>query len=76
MKVGIAADHGGYEMKEKLYILLGAIGHEVVDFGNCNMTATTTTRTLSSPCASGGTKNGGTRRPAVRQRHRGIYRSE
>jgi len=34
MKVGIAADHGGYEMKEKLYILLGANGHEVVDFGN------------------------------------------
>ena len=34
MKVGIAADHGGYEMKEKIYILLGAYGHEVVDFGN------------------------------------------
>jgi ribose 5-phosphate isomerase B len=34
MKVGIAADHGGYEMKEKIYILLGANGHQVVDFGN------------------------------------------
>jgi hypothetical protein len=34
MKVGIAADHGGYEMKEKIYILLGANDHEVVDFGN------------------------------------------
>ena len=34
MKIGIAADHGGYEMKEKIYILLGANGHEVVDFGN------------------------------------------
>ena len=34
MKVGIAADHGGYEMKEKVYILLGANGHQVVDFGN------------------------------------------
>ena len=34
MKVGIAADHGGYEMKEKIYILLGANGHRVVDFGN------------------------------------------
>ena len=34
MKVGIAADHGGYEMKQKIYILLGAIGHQVVDFGN------------------------------------------
>ncbi len=27
MKVGIAADHGGYEMKEKVYILLGSNGH-------------------------------------------------
>ena len=34
MKIGIAADHGGYEMKQKIYILLGAIGHQVVDFGN------------------------------------------
>ncbi len=34
MKVGIAADHGGYEMKQKIYILLGARGHEVVDFGD------------------------------------------
>lgn len=34
MKVGIAADHGGYQMKEKIQILLGARGHQVVDFGN------------------------------------------
>jgi ribose 5-phosphate isomerase B len=34
MKVGMAADHGGYEMKQKIYILLCARGHQVVDFGN------------------------------------------
>ena len=34
MKIGIAADHGGYEMKQKIYILLVAGGDEVVDFGN------------------------------------------
>ncbi len=34
MKVGIAADHGGYEMKQRIYILLCARGHQVVDFGN------------------------------------------
>jgi len=34
MKVGIAADHGGYEMKQQILKLLGAEGHEVVDFGN------------------------------------------
>jgi ribose 5-phosphate isomerase B len=34
MKVGIGADHGGFEMKEKLARLLAKEGHEVVDFGN------------------------------------------
>jgi RpiB/LacA/LacB family sugar-phosphate isomerase len=34
MKVGIGADHGGFEMKEQLSKLLGEEGHEVVDFGN------------------------------------------
>jgi ribose 5-phosphate isomerase B len=34
MKVGIAADHGGYEMKQQILKLLGAEGHDVVDFGN------------------------------------------
>jgi len=33
MKVGIAADHGGYGMKQKIYILLSARVHQVVDFG-------------------------------------------
>jgi RpiB/LacA/LacB family sugar-phosphate isomerase len=34
MKVGIAADHGGFEMKQKIYILLNARGRKVVNFGN------------------------------------------
>ncbi len=34
MKVGIGADHGGFEMKEQLIKLLGEHGYEVVDFGN------------------------------------------
>src|SRR5215471_13796184 len=34
MKIGIAADHGGYDLKQKLHLLLGARGHKVVDFGN------------------------------------------
>jgi ribose 5-phosphate isomerase B len=33
MKVGLAADHGGFEMKQQLANLLVA-EHEVVDFGN------------------------------------------
>ena len=34
MKVGIGADHGGFEMKQQLVKLLAAAGHEVLDFGN------------------------------------------
>jgi ribose 5-phosphate isomerase B len=34
MKVGIAADHGGYQMKQQMLQLLSARGHQVVDFGN------------------------------------------
>ena len=33
MKVGIAADHGGFEMKNMLIEKLQAEGHEVKDFG-------------------------------------------
>jgi len=48
MKVGIAADHGGCEMKQKIYILLNAKGHQVVDFGNLQYTGTMIIRTLPS----------------------------
>lgn len=33
--IGIAADHGGFELKEPLVGRLRAAGYEVVDFGNC-----------------------------------------
>lgn len=32
-RIGIAADHGGYELKELLAGVLGEAGYEVVDFG-------------------------------------------
>ena len=32
--IGIAADHGGYELKEYLVRMLRAAGHEVIDFGD------------------------------------------
>lgn len=34
MKLGIAADHGGFELKEFLSEELKKQGHEIVDFGN------------------------------------------
>ena len=33
MRIAIAADHAGVRYKERLRQLLGALGHEVVDFG-------------------------------------------
>ena len=33
-RLGIAADHGGYELKEHLLVLLREAGHEVIDFGD------------------------------------------
>ena len=34
MKIGIAADHAGFGLKEKLTQLLMSAGYDVVDFGN------------------------------------------
>ncbi|MCX6596176.1 MAG: RpiB/LacA/LacB family sugar-phosphate isomerase [Acidobacteria bacterium] len=34
MRIGIAADHGGYELKKHLLKLLDAAGHTVTDFGD------------------------------------------
>jgi ribose 5-phosphate isomerase B len=33
MRVGIATDHGGFELKEELAAYLREAGHEVIDFG-------------------------------------------
>jgi ribose 5-phosphate isomerase B len=33
MRVGIATDHGGFDLKEEMVVRLRAAGHEVVDFG-------------------------------------------
>ena len=33
MRIGIAADHAGFELKMQLTVALKAAGHEVVDFG-------------------------------------------
>jgi ribose 5-phosphate isomerase B len=33
MRLGIATDHGGFDLKENLLAYLRAAGHELVDFG-------------------------------------------
>jgi ribose 5-phosphate isomerase B len=38
MRLGIATDHGGFELKQKLLPHLRAAGHDVVDFGAFELT--------------------------------------
>ena len=38
MRVGIAADHGGFGLKEELVSRIRAAGHDVVDFGAYSLT--------------------------------------
>jgi ribose 5-phosphate isomerase B len=33
MRIGIATDHGGFGLKQELFLRLQSAGHEVVDFG-------------------------------------------
>ncbi|MDD2310122.1 MAG: RpiB/LacA/LacB family sugar-phosphate isomerase [Desulfuromonadaceae bacterium] len=33
MRIGIASDHGGFAMKERMTVTLKSAGHEVTDFG-------------------------------------------
>jgi len=47
-RVGIAADHGGFELKEYLVKMLRAAGHEVNDFGDSQLKSDDDYRILSS----------------------------
>lgn len=38
MQIGLAADHGGFELKEEMADFLREAGHEVVDFGAQTLT--------------------------------------
>jgi len=38
MRIGIATDHGGFELKENLAARLRAAGHEITDFGAHQLT--------------------------------------
>lgn len=38
MRLGVATDHGGFELKQNLAVRLRAAGHEVVDFGAHQLT--------------------------------------
>ena len=38
-RIGVAADHGGFDLKERLAKMLREGGYEVIDFGNCQQTS-------------------------------------
>jgi len=38
-RIGVAADHGGYELKEHLAGMLRESGYEIKDFGDCQPSA-------------------------------------
>ncbi|MDO8426446.1 MAG: hypothetical protein Q7T24_02885 [Deltaproteobacteria bacterium] len=48
MRVGIAADHGGFILKERLAAALRGSGHELIDFGSFSPALTAITPTSSS----------------------------
>jgi ribose 5-phosphate isomerase B len=37
MRIGIATDHGGFSLKQEMFVRLRAAGHEVIDFGAHNL---------------------------------------
>jgi len=37
IKIGVAADHAGFELKEYLLTNLGKVGYEIIDFGNIEL---------------------------------------
>lgn len=39
MRIGIACDHGGFELKEELKSFLQTLGHEPIDLGTFNETS-------------------------------------
>jgi len=40
MRVGVAADHGGFDLKEDMAARLRGEGHDVVDFGAKSLVST------------------------------------
>ena len=76
MKVGIAADHGGYDMKQKIYILLNAKGHQVVDFGNLQYDRDDDYPDFAIPLPALSPRSRRTRCPALWQWHRGLRRCQ
>jgi len=49
MRIGMAADHGGFESKVQLTAALNAAGYEVADFGAHHLATGMTARVLRRP---------------------------
>ena len=77
MKVGIGADHGGFEMKQQLAKLLAEEGHQVVDFGNKVYDNDDDYPDFALPLARAvASRRSGARRSGVRQRRGRVSRRQ
>jgi ribose 5-phosphate isomerase B len=65
MRVGIAADHGGFELKAHLTGVITAAGHELVDFGSHSLVSADDYPDVVVPLASAVAKGEVTRGVAI-----------
>ena len=73
MRVGIATDHGGFELKEDLKSYLRGVGHVVVDIGARELKQGDDYPDFVIPLAEAVAAGiGGPRRRGVRKRRRGL----
>lgn len=70
MRVGIAADHGGFGLKEELVAHVRAAGHELVDFGAHELNLRDDYPDFVIPLGRCDNRNGRARHRRLRQRSR------
>jgi ribose 5-phosphate isomerase RpiB len=58
MRVAIAQDHGGFDLKSQVGDAVRRSGHEVIDLGPHQLDLATTTPTPSSPWPRRGRRHG------------------
>ena len=72
-RIGIAADHGGFELKQQLLGLLAKAGYEVIDFGAFEAKADDDYPDYVVPLARACPRQSGSRRGRMRQRRGRVH---
>jgi hypothetical protein len=74
MRIALAADHAGAELKAELLARWRRSGHELIDLGGDGSNPRTTTRTTPAPWRWRSSTAGRPRHPHLRQRRRRVRR--